>query len=165
MSSTPTSPFITYKIASTPTDFLIAEQLFRDYFAGLTFDISFQDLTEEFTNLAKKYNAPTGALILAMDEEKGIGCIGVRYLEEGIAEMKRLYVDPSYRGLQIGLSLIDQSLATAQALGYQKMRLDTITEMASAIKYYKLRGFYPIEPYCYNPLPTALYMEKELTKA
>lgn len=151
---------ITYKIAHTTEDFEHGKDLFRAYLAGLNFDISFQDLEEEFAHIALKYQVPTGSLILAFDRERAIGCIGLRKLSDSIGELKRLYVDPHYRGHQIGLSLLDQSLTIAKQLGYTKVRLDTLTGMVAAIKHYQARGFYEIEAYCYNPMPNALYMEK-----
>ena len=46
--------------------------------------------------------------------------------------------------------------------GYEAMRLDTLPSMASAVSLYRTFGFQEIEPYIYNPLPGALFMEKGL---
>jgi putative acetyltransferase len=47
----------------------------------------------------------------------------------------------------------------AKNLGYEKMRLDTLDRMKSAIGLYKSLEFKEIEPYRFNPDPTTKYME------
>ncbi len=73
-----------------------------------------------------------------------------------------MFVDPGYRGLQLGQQILQQALDAAKQLGYRFIRLDTVPHMRAAIQLYKSAGFYEIEPYRFNPIPGAIYMEKEL---
>jgi ribosomal protein S18 acetylase RimI-like enzyme len=78
--------------------------------------------------------------------------------------MKRLYVRPNYRGQGIGRALLNTVLAEARAIGYQRMRLDTVEPlMEDAVRMYRAYGFREIAPYRENPIPGALYMEIDLT--
>lgn len=55
-------------------------------------------------------------------------------------------------------ALLDQAVA----IGYARVRLDTMEPMREAIALYRSLGFKEIEPYCYNPLPGAMFMELAL---
>ena len=53
-------------------------------------------------------------------------------------------------------------ICEAERIGYEKMRLDTISSMKAAINLYQAFGFYEIEPYYDNPVKGAIYFELEL---
>ena len=76
--------------------------------------------------------------------------------------MKRLYVRPTARGLRVGAELARRVIQAAETRGYESMRLDTLETMKSAVALYKHLGFQEIEPYIYNPIPGAIFMEKRL---
>jgi ribosomal protein S18 acetylase RimI-like enzyme len=81
-------------------------------------------------------------------------------LEANICEMKRLYVRPAYRGKGLGRVLVKRVIADARAIGYERMRLDTIaSSMKDAVELYRRMGFQEIPPYRANPIAGALYME------
>jgi ribosomal protein S18 acetylase RimI-like enzyme len=153
---------LTLKKASTPTDFENGKRLFLQYIQSLDFELNFQDVDRELKEIATEYNYPTGVLLLVYDDDKAIACAGVRKIDREIAELKRMFVDGAYRGRQLGQQLLQHALKEATQLGYRAIRLDTVPAMLSAIKLYKAAGFREIEPYRFNPIPGAIYMEKEL---
>lgn len=157
-----TGKTITFRKASTTAEFEIGKQLFLEYIQSLNFALTFQDVERELAEIAVEYNTPTGALLLAFDNDKAIACAGVRKIDATTAELKRMFVDPNYRGLQLGQQILQQALDAATQLGYKYIRLDTVPHMQAAIKLYKAAGFYEIEPYRFNPIDGAIYMEKEL---
>ena len=110
------------------------------------------------------YGQPGGGLLLVKDIIKNefIGCVGVRRIEPGIAELKRMYIKKEYRNLGIGKKLLDLAIDLAKELNYEKLRLDTLDFMRSAITLYKAKGFREIDGYRYNPKPGALYFELDL---
>lgn len=140
-----------------------ARMLFREYEAWLGMDLCFQGFEKELKNLPGKYATPEGRLLLAYSDDDLAGCIALRKLEEGVCEMKRLYVRDGFRGQKIGVRLIEKLIEEAHQIGYKKMRLDTFPpKMGQAVKLYESRGFSPIPPYYNNPHDGVLFMELAL---
>lgn len=150
------------KKAVSTQDFENGKHLFLQYIQSLDFELNFQDLDRELAEITIEYNDPSGVLLLVYDGNKAVACAGVRKIDATVAELKRMFVDPQYRGHQLGQLLLQQALTAAQKLGYRFIRLDTVPNMHAAIKLYKSVGFYEIEPYRFNPIPGAIFMEKEL---
>ncbi len=86
----------------------------------------------------------------------------MRKISDSICEGKRLYVRPEFRGLKIGRKLVEAIIAEARKMGYSYMRGDTVASMKAANCLYKSLGFYEIEPYRYNPLEGAKFLELKL---
>lgn len=146
--------------AETETEIDAARELFREYEAWLGLDLCFQGFEAELATLPGKYARPDGRLLLACTGDKLAGCIALRKLEEGVCEMKRLFVRDEFRGSRIGVALIERLIADAREVGYSKMRLDTYPpKMGKAVKLYESHGFVEIEPYYKNPHPGVLFME------
>jgi len=143
-------------------DLPVARELFREYASYIGIDLSFQGFEEELASLPGKYAPPGGTLILARTDGSPCGCVALRPIDPGTCEMKRLYVRPQARGHRIGAELVRRVIEAAEAGGYQAMRLDTLQTMQGAIALYESFGFRDIQPYIYNPLPGARFMEKSL---
>ncbi len=147
-----------------PTDDLdTVRRLFREYVNRLDFNLDFQDVEEELEALPGPYAAPEGAILLATVDDGAVGVVAVQPLdEEGVCEMKRLYVSPDHRARGIGRALGEAILDTARALGYDTMRLDTVASMEAARALYRSLGFRERSAYYHNPLDDVVYMERSL---
>ncbi|WP_302898995.1 GNAT family N-acetyltransferase [Mucilaginibacter sp. BT774] len=156
---------VTYRIANTNEEFEMGRKLFEEYARSLNVDLSFQNFSKELEAISQQYYKPSGGLLLAFGSGLPIGCAGVRLLDKDTAELKRMYVKDEYRGLKIGVALLQRSIDLAKTLGYKKLRLDTLANMAKAQQLYHSFGFYEINAYRHNPLPGTIYMEKDLSRA
>lgn len=149
--------------AESVDDIASAKQLILDYAAQFDVDMSFQGFDGEMVAFPGKYAPPSGVVLLAKVDGIPAGVVALRPLEdEGVCEMKRMWVIPSHQGKGIGRMLCDRLYAEARRLGYRRMRLDTVARAEAANHLYRSEGFREIEPYCYNPEPDVLYFERGL---
>ena len=153
---------ITIIRAESHADYQAAKQLFIAYQKFLDVDLCFQSFDAELQQLPLMYGPPQGALLLAMNGSRYIGCVAFRKKDEGICEMKRLFVEDDYKHQGIGRSLVENVIATAKKAGYQKMILDTLERLAPAINLYHSFGFTETSAYYSNPLQRVVYMQLEL---
>jgi len=149
--------------ANTSDEIEQARSLFTEYAAGLGFSLCFQGFDKELAGLPGDYAPPGGRLLLAYDDEQVLGCIALRRHDDVTCEMKRLFLRPAARGKGAGRILVDQILAAAREIGYQRMVLDTVPgSMDKAIALYRSIGFREISAYYQSPVPGALFMELAL---
>jgi len=140
-----------------------ARQLFREYLQELNVDLDFQDVEREMDALPGPYAPPDGAILLAEVDATPVGIVAVQPLDqEGVCEMKRLYVRPAHRGNGLGHRLASALIDVAENLGYDVMRLDTVASMTAARTLYRSLGFEERSPYYHNPLDDVVYMERPL---
>ena len=162
--------------ADNPVRIGAIRELFKEYAASLSFNLCFQSFEEELARLPGEYAPWSGMLLLGLVDDQAAGCVAMHRLEGGMAgvhgelyggsdvcEMKRLYVRPEFSNCGLGRELIYAILNCAAAIGYCKMRLDTIpSEMGRAVEIYQKLGFVEIEPYRVNPIPGAKYLELDI---
>lgn len=148
--------------ATTPGQLAAVRALFLEYAASLEISLCFQNFEQELVALPGNYAPPEGRLLLAWRADQAAGCVGLRPLEQGVCEMKRLYVRPAWRGQGVGHFLAASIISAAKELGYACMRLDTLASMRSAISLYRTLGFRIIPAYYANPSPEAVFMELTL---
>jgi putative acetyltransferase len=148
--------------AETGDDLTSVKRLFIEYAESLGFNLCFQDFDHELEELPGEYALPSGAILLARDDAQDVGCVALRRIDDSACEMKRLYVKPTHRRRGFGRRLAEEIILIARELGYRSMKLDTISSMVEAITLYRMLGFVETEPYRYNPMEDAVYLELRL---
>jgi putative acetyltransferase len=143
-----------------------ARTLFRHYADEFSGSIAesrcFQGFEAELAGLPGRYGQPGGCLLLAMGGDLPGGCLALRGLDQATCEMKRLYVLPEYRSQRLGRRLVEEVLLRAECMGYSRMVLDTLPEMAEAIRLYQSLGFVETDRYWDNPIERTIYLGKTL---
>jgi GNAT superfamily N-acetyltransferase len=139
-----------------------ARRLIEQYAASLDLDLSFQNLQHELTHLAGEYSPPAGAFLLAADQDRYLGCVGLRQFAAGVGEIKRLYALPAARGQRVGRRLAEAIVEIARQRGYARLLLDTLPAMTQAQALYASLGFRPTAAYRFNPVPGTVYLELTL---
>lgn len=151
------------RAATSTADFLAGKALMAEYAAHLGIDLDFQNFTSELANLADMYAPPGGCLLLAWQNDEAVGCVAIRRRDALTCEMKRLYVRTPSQGSGIGRHLAEAAIACAQRLGYGRMLLDTLSNMAAAQALYRSLGFRETGRYYPNPLNGAQYMALDIS--
>jgi len=149
--------------AESLTQVAQARELFQEYAQSLGVNLCFQNFEQELAGLPGHYASPDGRLLLAEYDGQLAGCVALHKWDNGICEMKRLYLRPSFRGKGLGRAIAEKIITDARSIGYQRMRLDTIEPlMKDAVEMYRKLGFREIAPYRPNPIAGAMYMELQL---
>ena len=153
---------MTIRPAADAADLEAARTLFREYAAWLQVDLCFQGFDQELAGLPGNYAPPRGRLLLAQEGDQAAGCISLRPIDSETCEMKRLFVREPFRATGLGRRLVEAILSEARAIGYRRIRLDTLPQMGAAQKLYASIGFHEIEPYYFNPVPGTRFLELDL---
>lgn len=90
---------------------------------------------------------PAGLMLLASLQGGPIGCGSLRFRDGGIAEIKRMWVAESARGLGVGRRLLSDLEAHAASHGARTVRLDTNASLVEAISMYRSAGYTEVAPF------------------
>src|SRR5215472_1000970 len=96
---------------------------------------------------------PRGAFVVAMSDGLPIGCVGLKRTGSEIAEVKRLWVAPSARGLGVVRRLMDAAENAARQLSIKTLRLDTNRALREALQLYRSTGWSEIDRFNDDPYP------------
>jgi len=130
----------------------IVRELFREYQVNVSQADTcqcFEDFEEELALLPGSYSSPKGIIYIAHvgtdsnDISNLVGCIAIRPRENNFseAEIKRLFVRPSKRGMGAGTNLLNHAFSFAKSVNYSALFLETTDSMQAAKKMYLAYGF------------------------
>lgn len=108
----------------------------------------------------------TGAIrhaVLAYENGQAIGCGAFKAFDGQIAEIKRVFVDPDYRGKGVGFSIVNELERWAAALNYPECILETGKNQPEAIRLYQKAGYTITKNYGpYEHIENSVCMKKTL---
>ena len=108
------------------------------------------------------YSPPYGLFLTASRGSEVVACGAVQYLDDDVAEIKRMWVRPDVRGLGIGKKLLARLEEAALDAGRRRVVLDTNGVLTEAIAMYRAAGYVEIERYNDNPYAER-WFEKRLS--
>lgn len=104
---------------------------------------------------------PHGAFLVALSDGLPVGCVGLKGVGDGVAEIKRLWVAPSARGLGLSRRLMQRAEDVARELSIATLRLDTNRALPEAKQLYLKTGWQEIERFNDDPYADSFF-EKQL---
>lgn len=139
---------------STAREWSQARSLVKELFRWIQVEsgVAMSDVQDgadaEIDALPWLYVPPKGSFVIASADGEVLGTTGVSMLEPDIAELKRVYVKPSARGLGLAPRMLEAAIGEARQLGATRLVLETHREiMSSAVRMYRRRGFTEIADY------------------
>jgi putative acetyltransferase len=128
----------------------------------------FADYEAQLRGLPGKYAEADAGLLLARIQGQVAGCAAItpRILKDGAraAELKRLWVEPQFRGYGLGRGLVIAAIDWARGQGYRALVLDTVNEaMPEASALYQSLGFEETERFNDNPISGVRFYQLKLT--
>jgi GNAT superfamily N-acetyltransferase len=158
--------------AATEDQIAAIRELIREYTAwaftlaeGSDKAPTFQGLDAELAALPGVYSPPAGRLLLATLEGQPAGCVCFKGHDASTCELKRLYVRPTMRGLNLGWKLVSTLVEEARRSGYRRMVLDSHMSMKKAHELYRAAGFKDVSAPSDFPeelKPIVVFMELDL---
>lgn len=100
---------------------------------------------------AQQFCPPGGCFLGVYIDDQVVGCGAVRALDTGVGEIKRMWIDPAWRGLGLARRLLAALESAATQLGHARIRLDTSEHLPAARGLYLSCGYREIPAYNANP--------------
>jgi DNA-binding MarR family transcriptional regulator/GNAT superfamily N-acetyltransferase len=133
-----------------------ARYCLREYFRELDrrFDVGF-DPQNSIPADADNLRLPNGVLLVATLRAEPVGCGALKLHGDQPAEIKRMLVAPTARGLGLGRRLLSELERHAAEHGAREVRLETNRALTEAIAMYRAAGYREVprfndEPYAHH---------------
>jgi DNA-binding MarR family transcriptional regulator/GNAT superfamily N-acetyltransferase len=129
-----------------------ARWCFEHYFTelGERFETSF-DPTLSISAHAHELTPPAGLLLIARLRGEPVGCGALKFHENAIGELKRMWIAPRARGLGLGRRMLLTLEHEAREAGIRVLHLETNRTLIEAIELYRHAGYQEVEAFNDEP--------------
>lgn len=136
---------------------------FRNLVALLDKDLQVRDGDEHafYAQFNKVQNIKN--VIVCYVDNTAIGCGAFKEYDPASVEIKRMFVQPTFRGLGIGLNILKELELWASELNYAACVLETGKKQPEAIRLYQKAGYKITENYGqYKGVENSVCMQKDI---
>lgn len=106
------------------------------------------DVATELAELPRHFNPPHGECLLGTVGGAPAGTLMMKRIDAQLCEINRMYVRHAARGKGLARALCLAMMDAARAMGFTRMRLETLNPDIPALPLYRSLGFLP------DPEPT-----------
>lgn len=110
-------------------------------------------------NIGKTFGGEKEIFLIAKENGKIVGCVGLKYLDDKTALMKRFYLAPETRGTGLAAEMLQKIIKFAKENNYKEIALDTFLTNFRAQRFYEKNGFIT-----YSPAPNKNWPESKLSE-
>jgi ribosomal protein S18 acetylase RimI-like enzyme len=151
------------ELRAEPSDGPASRALWEEYMALVASRLPGFQPTEAIFATPEAFTGPGTAWLVGYDGGEAVCCGGLRPLDEGIGEIKRMFVSGAARGRGHGRALLAELERLAMASGCRHVRLFTTAVLVEARALYESAGYNVV-----GTVPdgdrTDLWLEKTLSE-
>ncbi len=125
-----------------------AEYCLGEYYTELDqrFEGGF-DVKQSISAEPEELKPPNGIFVIARSDRLAVGCGALKVKDNNIAEIKRMWVSKTVRGLGIGRRILETLEQYATEFGVDILRLETNRTLKEAQALYRANGFAEVKPF------------------
>jgi GNAT superfamily N-acetyltransferase len=139
----------------------VIEKMVADYLTELLTVMPDFDPTRAAPPAPSDFDWPNGSFMLVRAETEPIACGALRRLSNDVGELRRMWVEPAWRGRGAGRCLLHALEDLAKEMQLSELRLDTKRKLGTAIALYRSAGFVEVPRYNDNEFAD-IWMSKPL---
>jgi len=151
------------EIRAEPPDGAATLVLFREYLVLVQDRLGLAlEPTERVLGTAEAFTGEGGAWLVVYDSGRAIACGGLRTLEPGVGEIKRMFVSQRHRRNGHGRSLLRELERIAVQRGHDRVRLLTTEVLSESRKLYAAEGYRVVQRTARDQGPVEIWLEKDV---
>jgi ribosomal protein S18 acetylase RimI-like enzyme len=118
------------------------------------------DPSQSISANARELILPAGVMLVAYLSNEPVGCGALKFHNDGIAELKRMWVSPNVRGRGVGKKLLQALEDSARKAGAKVIHLETNKSLVEAKELYRRAGYQEVEPFNSEPYANHWFEKK-----
>lgn len=127
---------------ATPADADAIRSVVGDALAEFGFPVESDGIDSDLADVPVGYQRRGGLFRVVVDEQDAVvGCGGLFPTESNVVELRKMYFRPELRGKGFGRKLLDDLIAEARRRKFQRIELETASNLTTAIALYQRAGF------------------------
>jgi putative acetyltransferase len=131
---------------ATAADREAIRSIVSDTLAEFDFPVESEGIDADLADVPQSYQS-RGGVFRVIEDDGGavVGCGGLYPMGDNAVELRKMYFRPQIRGKGMGRKLLDDLIAEAQRREYDRIELETASNLTTAIALYQRAGFVETE--------------------
>lgn len=127
---------------ATPADGDAIRAIVSETLAEFGFPVESSGTDADLADVPRSYQS-IGGVFRVLEDDAGcvVGCGGLYPCGESAVELRKMYFRPQIRGQGLGRRLLDDLIAEAKRRNYDRIELETASNLTAAIALYERAGF------------------------
>jgi len=127
---------------AVPADGDAIRAIVTETLAEFGFPIEADGVDSDLDDIQGAYQRHGGSFrVLVDDQATVVGCGGLFPMDDQTAELRKMYFRPEVRGRGLGRELLHDLVEQARANGFDRIVLETASNLTAAIRLYESFGF------------------------